>query len=62
MDEFESLFQLWLAEGGLAKPCVREDLEREDREQGSFLKKSTKPCPHGKTPLTCNECYFSTNG
>jgi hypothetical protein len=55
---FETLFQVWLAEGGTYKPALREDLDRKMRMEGSFLQKAKITCPHGATPLTCNKCYF----
>lgn len=60
MELFETLFQVWLAEGGLTKPALREDLERELREVKPVERK--KLCPHGISPLLCNVCYFENYG
>lgn len=59
VESFETMFQLWWNERGYAKPALREDLDREMKDKGSFLEKAKATCPHGKSPLTCSICYFN---
>jgi hypothetical protein len=61
MDLFESLFQVWLAEGGLTKPALSEDIDRRVRSEAADPNKLKKKelCPHGKSILLCNVCYFN---
>jgi hypothetical protein len=53
---FEQMFQLFMARGGFAQPCVSETFEREARQTKRHV---PKPCAHGKTALSCSECWLS---
>ena len=52
---FEEDFQGFM-HGGFQKVFV-EEWERFYAQQ----KKNKRECPHGKTPLTCSDCYFHGN-
>lgn len=57
MSDFETAYQAFMRAGGFTQPCRSEQMEREQRQK-------TKPapvalCPHGKTALTCPQCYIS---
>lgn len=53
---FERAYQGFMAAGGFAQPCLSEDYERQRRQLATH-----KPaaCPHGRTRLTCGECWAS---
>lgn len=53
---FEADFQSFLR-GGLFQPCLREDIERERRQQERLTVFPVR-CHHGNRPLSCSQCYF----
>jgi hypothetical protein len=53
---FEALYKEWRRTGGLTGPAITEERERFVRTGGQTY--APTPCPHGKTLLTCNVCYF----
>lgn len=57
-DRFESEFQYWFKRRQDVgyQPVLREDVEREYAQLGRHDKRL---CPHGKTVLTCSDCYFN---
>lgn len=57
--EFEDLYRRFVAAGGIdpGLPAIAEDWERDAREDRDGHKPTR--CPHGKTLLTCEECYFN---
>jgi hypothetical protein len=57
---FEALYQDWRRSNGLTRPIMTEELERFVRTGGQAY--APTPCPHGKTMLTCNKCYFAKDG
>jgi hypothetical protein len=60
MDDFDrelaELVREFERKGGKARPCLREDLER--RARMATPPPPPKQCPHGRTLLTCPDCYF----
>lgn len=56
-DAFEAMFQNQLTHGGLDAPAIDERVEREYR---MLDRHKRRRCPHGRTLLTCTECYFTT--
>lgn len=60
--EFELAFQDFLTKGGFTQPCLREDLERTQREidYKQLQAGPQKLCPHGNRPLRCSKCYFAS--
>lgn len=53
---FEKMFQLWYSRGGMYCPHVTEECER------FYLQRVQKPpqsCRHGRTFLTCPDCYLN---
>lgn len=54
---FEQLYQRFMQRGGFYQPALDEDVDRAWRKQCDT--RPAKACPHGKTYLTCSECYFS---
>lgn len=53
--EFDRAYRRWLCEGQETRP-KGEEIERVYRQ---MTKHVPTICPHGKTILTCSECYFS---
>jgi hypothetical protein len=53
---FEKFYRAFMAAGGFSLPAIAEDWERDAREP----REGHQPvkCPHGKTVLTCSDCYF----
>lgn len=58
MEHFEEDFQAFMAAGGFSQPCKLEYLEREQRSKVPVV---SALCPHGKSKLRCEQCYFSSN-
>ena len=54
LETFEADFQ-WFMHGGFSRVLV-EDWERYYAQDP---KHKPTPCPHGKTKLTCEKCYFN---
>lgn len=50
------MYRMFIESGGFRLPTIDESMEREYRQRPP---PPAKTCPHGKTMLTCTECYFS---
>jgi hypothetical protein len=55
LDKFETLFQGWLR-GAIDPNPVNEEIER---TYCQLKKHSPQRCRHGRTLLTCPECYVN---
>ena len=49
------LYREFLRTGGFAQPCIDEMVERRARHATSH---QPTICPHGKSLLLCDQCYF----
>jgi len=59
LPEFEDTFQRFVTAGGLdwlPTTAIAEDWERKARQDND--KHEPMRCRHGKTTLTCSECYL----
>ena len=56
MGQFETEFQAFMR--GAYTATLVEDWERHYAQDPKHI---PKKCPHGKTELTCHECYFKNN-
>ena len=54
-DRFEAAYREW-REGEWCEPVVNEEIERVYHQMPHH---EPKHCKHGKTLLTCSECYFN---
>lgn len=51
-----ALYRDFIDHGGFSQPCISEDVERRARNTPAH-----RPtiCPHGKSMLMCDICYFN---
>lgn len=54
LTQFWDAYWNWLWKGAETRP-VNEEIERVYRQ---MIRHTPKRCPHGKTALTCGDCYF----